>query len=255
MISRSELVVSEERNMAKPTRVKIGYVSPNLSDSPYLNMFKTIVPENVQLDTAGLELAGKSLFDLRGKKDVILRTAVDLARSHHWQGFMVSGAPVELLNPELLPELRSSLNIPVAMALPASIAALRTFSAKRVLLMTPFDEPMNKLIREYLVHAGIEVVSPPEALRHYTVALELKPDKIYELTRNALEANKNVDAIYFQGAILNPLEVLDRMESEFNITIVASNPAMLWWLLSRLGLTYHIEGYGKLLAQWPGEAL
>jgi maleate isomerase len=251
MISR----ISEDRNMAKPTRVKIGYVSPNLSDSPYLNMFKTIVPENVKLDTAGLELAGKSLFDLRGKKDVISRTAVDLARSHHWQGFMVSGAPVELLNPELLTELGSSLNIPVAMALPASIAALRTFSAKRVLLMTPFDEPMNKLIREYLAHTGIEAVSPPEALRHYTDALELTPDEIYELTRKALEANKNVDAIYFQGAILNPLEVLDRMETEFNIPIVASNPAMLWWLLSRLGLTYHIEGYGRLLAQWPGEAL
>ena len=38
--------------MAKPPRVKIGYVSPNLSDSHYLNMFKTIVPEYVQLDAA-----------------------------------------------------------------------------------------------------------------------------------------------------------------------------------------------------------
>ena len=116
-------------------------------------------------------------------------------------------------------------------------------------------KPMNKLIREYLAHAGIEAVSPREALRHYTDALESTPDEIYELTRKALEANKNVDAIYFQGAILNPLEVLNHMETEFNIPIVASNPAMLWWLLSRLGLTYHIEGYGRLLAQWPGEAL
>lgn len=241
--------------MAKPMHVKIGYVSPNLSNSPYLSMFKTLMPEDVQLDTAGLELAGRSLFDLRGKKDLILEKALDLARSHQWQGLIVSAAPVELLNPELLTELRSSLNIPVAMALPASIAALRTFSANRVLLMTPFDEPMNKLIRDYLARANIEAISPPEALRHYTDALELKPDQVYELTRKALKARKDVDAIYFQGAILNPLKILDRMETELGITIVASNPAMLWWLLSQLGLTYHIQGYGKLLAQWPREKL
>ena len=236
-------------------RVKIGYVSPNLSNSPYLRMFTTLMPEDVHLEAAGLELAGSSLFDLRGRKDIILKNALDLARSHHWQGIMVSGAPVELLNPELFGQLRSSLNIPVAMALPSSIAALRTFSAKRVLLMTPFDEPMNKLIREYLANADIEAISPREALHHYTDALELKPDHVYELTRKAFEAQKDVDAIYFQGAILNPLEILDQIETEFRTTTVASNPAMLWCLLSKLGLTYQIQGYGKLLAQWPRESL
>jgi len=62
--------------MDKPMRVKIGYVSPNLSDSPYLRMFKTLIPADVELDTAGLELAGSNLFDLRGKKDVVLKKAL-----------------------------------------------------------------------------------------------------------------------------------------------------------------------------------
>ena len=239
--------------MDKPMRVKIGYVSPNLSDSPYLRMFKTVIPEDVELDTAGLELAGNNLFDLRGKKDVIVKKALDLSRAHKWQGVMVSAAPVELLNPELLGELCAALSIPVVMALPASIAALNIFSAKRVLLMTPFDEPMNRLIREYLAHAGVEALSPRQALRHYTDALALSPDAIYELTRKAFAAEKDVDAIYFQGAILNPLKILDRLETELATTVVASNPAMLWRLLSQLGLTYRIHGYGKLLAQWPRE--
>ena len=241
--------------MDKPMRVKIGYVGPNVSDSPYLRTFNTLIPEDVHLDTVGLELAGSSLFDLRGKKDIILKNTLDLTRSHQWQGVMVSGAPVELLNPELFGELCSSLNIPVAMALPSSVAALKSFSAQRVLLMTPFDDPMNKLIREYLVNAGIEAMSPRETLRHYTDALQLKPDEIHRLTRKAFEAQKDVDAIYFQGAILNPIEILEQMESELNTTIVASTPAMLWCLLSKLGLTYRIQGYGRLLAEWPRETL
>ena len=141
------------------------------------------------------------------------------------------------------------------MALPSSIAALKSLSAQRVLLMTPFDEPMNKLIREYLANSGIEAISPREALHHYTDALELKPDEIYQLTRKAFEVEKDVDAIYFQGAILNPLKILDRIEADLHTTAVASNPAMLWRVLSMLGLTYRIQGYGKLLAQWPRERL
>ena len=56
------------------------------------------------------------------------------------------------------------------------------------------------------------------------------------------------DAIYFQGALLDPIKVLDKMEADLNVPIVASNPAMLWFILSKLGLSYRIAGYGKLLS-------
>jgi maleate cis-trans isomerase len=34
-------------------------------------------------------------------------------------------------------------------------------------------------------------------------------------------------------------------------TVVASNPAMLWYVLSKLGLKYPMSGYGRLLHEWP----
>jgi maleate cis-trans isomerase len=45
---------------------------------------------------------------------------------------------------------------------------------------------------------------------------------------------------------------LDKLETELKVPIVASNPAMLWLILAKLGLTYRITGYGKLLPSWPG---
>ena len=60
-----------------------------------------------------------------------------------------------------------------------------------------------------------------------------------------------MDAIYFQGALLDPLPILDKLEAELKLPIVASNPAMLWLILSKLGLRYTISGYGKLLSSWP----
>jgi len=43
---------------------------------------------------------------------------------------------------------------------------------------------------------------------------------------------------------------LDKLEAELKLPIVASNPAMLWLILSKLGLRYAISGYGKLLTSW-----
>ena len=61
----------------------------------------------------------------------------------------------------------------------------------------------------------------------------------------------DVDAIYFQGAVLDPLRVLDKIESDLKTTAIASNPAMLWNILSQLDRRAAISGYGRLLAEWP----
>jgi maleate cis-trans isomerase len=45
--------------------------------------------------------------------------------------------------------------------------------------------------------------------------------------------------------------VLKKLEAELGLPIVASNPAMLWVILSKLGHHYQMPGYGKLLSQWP----
>ena len=71
------------------------------------------------------------------------------------------------------------------------------------------------------------------------------------MTRTALAEFPSVDAIYFQGALLDPIPILERLEKELNLPIIASNPAMLWLVLSKLGLSYNIAGYGKLLSSWP----
>jgi len=44
---------------------------------------------------------------------------------------------------------------------------------------------------------------------------------------------------------------LDKIESELKATVIASNPAMLWYVLSKLGLKYPVNGYGRLLREWP----
>ena len=65
------------------------------------------------------------------------------------------------------------------------------------------------------------------------------------------KANPRTDAIYFQGATMDPLPILQRLEDALALPVITSNTSMVWNLLSRLGLKYTVEGYGRLLAQWP----
>lgn len=237
--------------MSKNERYKVGFVASGASSAPHYSSFKAFIPENVDVEFEGLGLHGESLDDLRGKKSSYVSRIGELVQRREWQGVMVSGAPSEVLNPGLLTELRASLPVPVITALASSIAALRIFSAARVILMTPFDEPLNRLIREYLAQAEIEALSPSETLSHYTDGPKLDPETVYGMTKRALAEHRGVQAIYFQGAVLNPLKVLERMETELRLPIIASNPAMLWYILLRLGLKYSITGYGRLLREWP----
>lgn len=237
--------------MAEENTTRIGFVTPISSNSRHFEPFKAFIPAHVRLDFEGLGIVRGPLESLRGTADKVVETSARLTGERGWQGVIVSGAPVEVLNPGLLVRLESALDVPVTTALESCVAALRAFSAQRVLLLTPFVESMNRLIRDYLATSGIEAFSPSETFDDYTDAMKAEPDEVYALTRKAFEARNDVDAIYFQGAVLDPLKVLDRLENDLEKPIVASNPAMLWRILSQVHVSCSIPGHGRLLRDWP----
>ncbi len=168
-----------------------------------------------------------------------------------WHGVIISGAPKEALNPGMWERVSAELKVPVSLALRSSVAALTALAAKRILLMTPVDDNLKTLYRDYIARFGIESFYPPQTLRAHTDAQKLTSQDVKAMTRSSLSQYPHVDAIYFQGALLDPLPVLEILEAESKIPIIASNPAMLWLMLSKLGRRYSIDGYGRLLSTWP----
>ena len=237
--------------MPDSTRTRIGWLGPSLPSSSHVEKLLRIVPRNVELVHEQLVLHDGVLNDVQGKLEMIVTRAVELTQKHRWDGLIFPGAPREVLNPGLFAGFSSVLKIPVATALRASAAALKTFSATRILLLTPFDDSLNKLICGFLADFGIAALSPTETLRHYTDALKMTSDDVVAYTRRAITEHRGVDAVYFQGAVLDPMDGLEKMESDLEVPIVASNPAMLWFMQSKLGLRNPVFGYGKLLANWP----
>jgi hypothetical protein len=237
--------------MAERIKATIGFVSGGASSMPHYKSFLPIVPNEVKVDFQGLELYGRSLYEIEGKKEIIVRRVKELAMNRKWDGVIVTAAPTEVLNPGLFADFQAALSVPFTTALHACVAALRIYSAKRVLLLTPFDERLNQLIVEHLDKMGVSAVAP-HSFQDLSVPKRMSPDEVFELTKTSLNPADPVDAVYFQGAVLDPIKVLDKIESELGVTVIASNPAMFWYVLSKLKLSYPVSGYGRLLQQWPG---
>lgn len=236
--------------MVDASKTRIGFVSGGSSSMPHYSSMTPLVPQEVELDFQGLNLYGESLFGIANKKDLIIRSVQAYIAERNWDGLILTAAPTEVLNPGLYAGLQGALKVPFTTALHACVQALRAYSAPKVLLLTPFDSKLNDLIVEHLAKAGVTALSP-NSFDQLDVPKKMTPDEVFELTRRHFNNVGKVDAIYFQGAVLDPIKCLERIESELKATVIASNPAMLWYVQSRLGIKHPVNGYGRLLRDWP----
>jgi len=231
--------------------LKIGFIGSSPASSPHHDSFRAFIPKEISFNFVQETGVKTSLYDARGKVDALIAQAKELIRENGWDGIIISGAPKEALNPGMWQRVVVGIKKPVALALRSSVAALKAFGSKRILLMTPVDDELKKMYRDYLAEFNIDSVYPPQTLRAHTDAQKLTPRDVEALTRESLAKFSDVDAIYFQGALLDPVPILQTLEAELGLPIIASNPAMLWVILSKLGQRYRIRGYGRLLSEWP----
>jgi hypothetical protein len=236
--------------MTEPIKATIGFVSGGAGSMPHYSSFLPLIPDSVKVEFVGLELYSESLYQIADKKQTIVDRLQQFIVQRHWDGVILTAAPTEVLNPGLFEALKATIAVPFTTALHACVTALGVFDAKRVLLLTPFDERLNQLIREHLNQRGVDAVAP-HPFEDLAVPKRMDPDEVFELTKKSLSATDPVDAIYFQGAVLDPIKVLEKIERELGMMVIASNPAMLWYVLSKLGLSYPMSGYGRLMREWP----
>jgi len=238
--------------MNTPNKVHIGLLSPEGTNSGHFRNFEKLFPPEIQLSMEGLELARSSRYELADKSDVIVARARQFVQKQSLQGLIVTGAPVAILNPGIETKVSQALGIPVVTAVSSAIAALKALGAMKLVVMTPFDLPMNEKLTNELERAGLNVLAcPPFKDPTFGASSKVGPEEVFANTTAAFTMAGGADAIYFQGARLDPLPVIDKLEETLSVPVIASNPAMLWHILSRLNVKCSVDGYGMLLKKWP----
>jgi maleate cis-trans isomerase len=208
----------------------------------------------VSLVHEGLGLLGEAYQDLAGKTDVVIAKAKDFAGRNEIDGLVLTGGFIGLFNPGIDVKVSETIALPVATAVSSAVAALRAYQATSVLLMTPFDAKSDAVIEEHLNGLGFSVhLGPAFEGRKAGSTVDLTPDQLFDLVMKTYRSYAPADAIYFQGATMNPLPIIQKLEDALNIPVIASNPAMFWNILSKLGVKDSVKGYGRLLDAWPAD--
>src|SRR5207237_10299384 len=114
----------EEESMAATNRVRIGFISASGATSPHFERFRTLIPGDVEFDFQGLGLERGSLYVAEDRAQATIRAAQAIEQRGA-QGIVVSGAPAEVLNPDLQQRLEAAVKVPVATAMTSSVAALK----------------------------------------------------------------------------------------------------------------------------------
>ena len=233
------------------TAVRIGILSPATANRPHFKSLEKILPPGVAVAHEGLGLLGDSYQDLAGKKEIIVACARALVARQKVAGLMLTGGFVTLFNPGVEADSSAAVGLPVVGAISSAIASLTSFGAQSVLLMTPFDRSSDEAIKAYVDRHGFTLqLGPSFEQRIPGASLNFTADQLYDLVVETF-AKTPAQAIYFQGATMDPLPIIQRLEDRLGVPVVTSNTAMMWNLLSKLELKYALPGYGKLLFEWP----
>jgi maleate cis-trans isomerase len=212
-----------------------------------------MLPPEVTVTNEGLGLLQNSYSDLEGKTDEIAARAADFVKRNKVQGLLVTGGFVTLFNPGLEAKVAAAVDIPVTSAVPSVITALKSLSVTEVILVTPFTADMNAHIEKHLTNLGFTVFPGPpyDKNRKPGAGVEISPDELFQKVEASFRQNPTTQTIYFQGATLDPLPIIQRLEDNLGVPVISSNTAMIWNILSKLGAKFAIKGYGKLLSSWP----
>ena len=127
-------------------------------------------------------------------------------------------------------------------------AAMRTFGAKNIAILTPYHDSVNQGIRDYVVNRGLNV----PVLGSFN---EQNDNNVARITlasvKNAaieLGQESDVDAVFVSCTNVRLLEVVEDLEQMLGKPVTSSNHALGWHCLRLAGVN-DVRPYGSLYSK------
>ncbi|MDG1130842.1 MAG: hypothetical protein P8N68_17235 [Paracoccaceae bacterium] len=130
-------------------------------------------------------------------------------------------------------------------------AALDCYGAKRIGLLTPFEQVGNKSASRMFQDLGFEVVANFGFACGNTQHIAHIPDWAKEKAVMEMVAEKNsLDAIVQCGTNMSMIDVTRKLEPMIDIPILGINQVVLWYALRESGFIGPLCGGGRLLQEF-----
>ncbi len=130
-------------------------------------------------------------------------------------------------------------------------AALRGYGAKRIGILTPFDEKGNENATRMFEDLGFEVVASFGFACANALDIAHVPDSAKEnaiIERLATRGNR-LDAVVQCGTNMSLIDVAERLEPAIGIPILGINAVTFWHALRKNGFDLPLRGAGRLFRE------
>ncbi|MFW3171591.1 aspartate/glutamate racemase family protein [Geodermatophilus sp. CPCC 206100] len=231
------------------TVARVGHLYPSGGLCDY--ELQLMAPDGVQFVTTRLPFARtgladdrRLLADLEDHARLVADADVALVAVNCTAATMLTGPDV------IRRRVREATGLPSTTTIEAVLAALRAAGIRRPALITPYPDDVVAAETAFLAaqgvdvarHAGIPCRTPVEQAG-------IEPSAWLEIARSlAGRDTPPVDGVLLSCAGVRVAPVIDPIERELGVPVVASNQALLWQVLRTLGVPARPRSHGRLLA-------
>ena len=234
-------------------RAKIGLISPAILDTSAEQMRK-LLPEGVLLSAITISAPIQNLGTEQGSRafDLMIEGGKRLA-AEKVDVLICGGAAVAVMkgvdgDVEMEQALRRETGLPLVMANGGILAALRHFGARSVVAISPFIEPRNKEISDYLNASGFQcLASEGLGLTKNVDFASQAPDAALQLGLRVACEHPEADAIYIACPRWPTVDIIEALERDTGKPVIAAPAAWIWGALKALNVRECTPGYGRLL--------
>ncbi|AAK43043.1 maleate cis-trans isomerase [Saccharolobus solfataricus] len=149
---------------------------------------------------------------------------------------------------EIIQRIEKIAKVPATATSGSVINALRRLDIKRLVLLTPYIEEVNKKEIEFFSKNGFEIVkSAGMGIRENIKIGQVTPEEVYNFAVNVLRNVKgDYDGVFISCTNLRTFEILSRLEKETKKPVISSNSATLWETLYKINLNIKVRELGHL---------
>ena len=236
--------------------IKVGVIVPSSNTTveyEFNKVFGQISEYRITLHASRIRLRDVTLKGLEEMEKETERAAEELSTlSPHiisyacTTGSLFKGPKHHL---EIIQRIEKIANVPATATAGSVINALEKLKIKRLVLITPYIEEVNKKEIEFLTKNGFEVVKAAGmGIVENTKIGQVDPKEVYDFATDTLRKVKNedYDGVFISCTNLRTFEIIDQLEKEIGKPVISSNTATLWEIFYKLKLNAKVKNLGKL---------
>jgi maleate isomerase len=128
----------------------------------------------------------------------------------------------------------------------AAIAGLKALGARRLALLTPYVDSVNRMLRDFVLARGLSVpVIGSFNHEDDREVARMTTDSIKAAVRT-LAAEPSVDGVFVSCTSLRVAGIVEELEAEIGKPVTSSNHALAWHCLRLAGYRDPVPGWGRL---------